>query len=385
MTIETTARNATLADLADLLKRQQDVKLDAVVPATAIRSLGGVLYVRGLTVMEDSLDLRPTEICDGHIADKLGIPVAYLRRMRTERPDLYDVNLNGWLHGTAGTGLDGYNADEIVQPDPRSFLLRAFSDPDGGEGIARALHSDRYGIVDNLDVLLAALAGVKESGVETEIVSADLSERRMVVRFAAPSVAALAPTLLRGYRSPFTGAEGAENPTVFAGFELSNSETGGGAFSIVPRLIVEVCTNGMKLTKDAFRKIHLGSQMEDGIVRYSDDTRRKSIELVSAQTRDAVATFLDMDYVEGAIVRLEQNAGVVIADPIAAFARLAKQQNFTADEQALILSHFISGALATAGGVLHAITSAAQVVGDPDRAYELEGGAVAAMEALAAV
>ena len=49
----------------------------------------------------------PTEVCDQGIADKLGIPAAYLRRMREHKPDLYDANVNGWLDG-----------------DDRRFLLR---------------------------------------------------------------------------------------------------------------------------------------------------------------------------------------------------------------------------------------------------------------------
>jgi len=33
------------------------------------------------------------------MADKLGIPVAYLRRLRAEHLALYDANVNGWLRG----------------------------------------------------------------------------------------------------------------------------------------------------------------------------------------------------------------------------------------------------------------------------------------------
>lgn len=58
------------------------------------------------------------------------------------------------------------------------------------------------------------------------------NERRMYVQIASQSVAAHAETLLRGYVSPFTGARGTDNPLVFAGFVLTNSETGHGSFSI---------------------------------------------------------------------------------------------------------------------------------------------------------
>jgi hypothetical protein len=93
-------------------------------------------------------------VCDQGIADKLGIPAAYLRRTREGNPALYDANVNGWL-----------------ERDDRSFLVRCLRGSGGGAGV-----------------------------------------------------------LLSRYRSPFTGASGADNPVVFAGFILANSETGCGAF-----------------------------------------------------------------------------------------------------------------------------------------------------------
>ena len=56
----------------------------------------------------------------------------------------------------------------------------------------------------------------------------------MYVRVVCEQVRALAPALLAGYRSPFTGAAGADNPVVFAGFVITNSETGCGAFTPDP-------------------------------------------------------------------------------------------------------------------------------------------------------
>src|SRR5690606_20239204 len=103
---------------------------------------------------------------------------------------------------------------------------------------------------------------------------------RMYVRVVAPEVQALAPTLLAGYRSPFTGQSGTDNPTVFAGFEISNSEVGGGAFTIVPRLVIQVCNNGLKITKDAVRNVHLGARLDDGVIRWSESTQRQNLDLV---------------------------------------------------------------------------------------------------------
>jgi hypothetical protein len=184
-------RNATLEDLAALLRDQQARKVDIVAPATAIRASGGDL------VVDDSVPLigpggvtmtagtyRPTEVCDHGIADKLGIPAAYLRRLREQRPAIYDANVNGWLGG-----------------DDRRFLVRCLRGDDGG-GAARAFLSDGYKIIDSLDVLMAALDGIRGSGLPVQVAGCDLTDRRMYVRVVCEDVAVLAPALLAGYRSP---------------------------------------------------------------------------------------------------------------------------------------------------------------------------------------
>ncbi len=235
----TSVRNVTLADLAAMLRDQPARKVDIVAPASAIRAACGQLVIDGTDPVlgSDGVTMTtgayvPTEVCDQGLADKLGIPTPYLRRMRERRPDLYDANVNGWLDG-----------------DPRRFLIRCLRPGSGtGSGAARAFLSDGYKRIDNLDVLLAALDGVRAAGVPVEVDGCDLTERRMYVRGVCEQVATLAPALLAGYRSPFTGAAGADNPVVFAGFVISNSETGCGALTLTPRLVVQVCRNGMTIT-----------------------------------------------------------------------------------------------------------------------------------------
>lgn len=389
--IRTDARNATLSDLAALLQDQHARKIDVVAPATAIRAKGGLIIVSGTepTLTDSGVTMtagtyRPTADFDGHVAEKLGIPLAYVRRMRNERPDLYDANVNGLLHGRSRKNADGTN-EVIFDADSRAFMFRGFRDDDGNPGVARALLSDRFGGADHLDALTAVLAGVRSSGVEVEIDGCDLTDRRMYVKISAPAVAVLAPDLLKGYRSPYSGAVGDENPTVFAGFIVSNSETGGGAFSITPRMIVRVCTNGLTITKDAMRAVHLGGKLEEGVVRWSDDTERKNLDVITAKARDAVATFLDIDYVRTTINALERKAGVEVKNAADVVEHVAKRLAFSQAETALILDHFIRGGQLTAGGIMQAVTSAAQEITDADAAYELEAKGVEAMMVAAAL
>ncbi|MGH3155607.1 MAG: DUF932 domain-containing protein [Streptosporangiaceae bacterium] len=367
-------RNATLADLAGLLRDQQARKVDIVAPAAAVRAAGGrlviddsapVLGADGVTVTAGSY--LPTEVCDQGIAEKLGIPAAYLRRLREQRPGLYDANVNGWLAG-----------------DGRRFLIRCLRGEDGG-GAARAFLSDGYKIIDNLDVLLAALDGVRQSGMPAVVDGCDLTERRMYVRVVCEEVGVLAPALLAGYRSPFTGAAGADNPVVFAGFVITNSETGCGAFTLLPRLVVQVCRNGMTITRDAMRAVHLGERLDEGVVTWSGNTRDKTLALITAKTTDAVGAFLDPSYVQAALRQVERDAGHELADPQEAVQAVSQRLRFTESQQAGILAHFIRGGDVTAGGILHAVTSVARTLADADAAHEMESQGLRALEIAAAL
>lgn len=279
------ARHASLTDLVGVLRAQHAAKLDVVAPARDLRAVGGYLRVAGVgeaRLTERGVDipsvvLRPTALADSAVAGKLGIPVGYLRRLRTEHLGLYDANVNGWLD---------------TAPASRRFLIRALVDGEGG-GVLRGFLSDSFRIVDNLDVLMAALQGIREAGAQVEITEADLTESRMYVKVRSETVAAQAPQLLAGYTSPFTGARGAENPLVFAGFVISNSETGAGKFRIVPRLEVKVCDNGMILDKHALSAVHLGGRLPEGQIQWSADTQQAALDLVIKKARDAVAAFLD--------------------------------------------------------------------------------------------
>lgn len=378
--MQTTLRNATLDTLVTELREQQEAKQDLIVPARDLWSREGRVFVRGageptLTesgVTTGNVELNASDIYDEGVSAKIGVPRAYLRSLRTSgRTDLVDSNLNGLLHGSRDLEVPG---------DDRRFMLRTFKGEGDGYGTARALLSDKFNVIDNWDVLMATLEGMQAAGLTANVVrQADLTNRRMYVQIVAPEIQALAPELLRNYRSPFSGDRGADNPTVFAGFVLSNSETGGGAFTITPRLEVQVCTNGMTIASDAVSRRHLGSRMEDdGVVQYSGETHAQNLRLIKLQTRDAVRTFLDTEYMTKVITRVTEKAGRPVAKPEEIVKTIVKREAYSKDDAEGILSHFIKGSDLTHGGVFHAITSYAQTVADADKAYAMEADALSA-------
>lgn len=387
----TTLRSAEMEDLAALLTEQQARKLDVVARADQLTAVGGGLKVTGSAaeITEDGVTpadgfYRFNDVAIEHLADKLKIPVSYLRRMHQERTDLFDANVNGWLHGLPGVaGLE----DDGIPGDPRKFLVRLFAPTvdENGIGICRGILSDRYKMVDHNDVWMAALDGATRAGVDLRVQSCDLTDRRMYIRVHAPTVEALAPDLLAGYRSPWSGDEGNANPIVFAGFLIANSEVGEGSATITPQIVVRICTNGMTMTKDALRAIHLGKRHEQGLVTWSDETRAKELELIRAQAADTVRTFCNVEYVRAKLAELNELAGIPIeGDPAKAVEVVTNRLSYSDAQRADVLTMFVKGGQLTAGGIMQAVTAAAQTQPDGDAQAAMEADALDALAFAAA-
>lgn len=395
---QTNTRNSSLQDLVDLLSAQNVDKHDAVIPLQAITSNGGILYVAGMGMDGPAGEpglFRPTPIMDGHMADRLGIPVKYLRWLRENRIDLYDLNVNGLIHGYADLGGEGEATYEMVDANGDVVMLRTFANQAGGIGIARCMMSDRYGCYDNLDMVFALLAGVRDSGMEVEVTSCDLSERRMIIRMEAPNLLIEAADLMKGYRSPFGSSSGGTYGTynvtaraegkkagdcVGGGIVATNSETGGGAWSTAPYLRFLSCGNGLTINKFIMRQVHLGGKLEEGIIKWTAETEERNLALIAAKTKDAVTSFLDEGFIQKILDGLTEKAVKPIKNAAEMVELVSRELHYTAEQQAGILDHFIKGAQVTCGGIMHAVTSWAQEVEDSDTAFDFESSAIDAME-----
>lgn len=421
--MQLTARNTDAQSLFSLLEAQEAQKIDITAKAVDIRALDGQIVLatgaepifseRGMTAVDGTY--VASDVFVGHLADRLGVPVRYLRKLAADRPDLFDANVNGWLQGTTDMtpALDGEPL-RYADADPRSFLFRGFAGDGETPNTARALLSDRYDIFDNQHVLAAVLAGFQQANAgEIQVAGADVSDKNMYVRFIAPQVAVGAQDLLRGYRSPFAGdpsadpwaqvvrvgdggwtvdraraaaqAEGmgferGSEPLLWAGFEVTNSELGFGSTTITPRAEFQICRNGLKITVDAASKIHLGGRLETGVVSWSQETRRKALELVTAKTADAVGQFLTPAYWETKVAELSEKANRPVKDAEKTIATVAEKFGFTETERKSIFDHFLRGGQITAGGVMNAVTSAAQTVADADKASDMEAAAVKVLD-----
>ncbi|MGW1729011.1 hypothetical protein ACWCQK_39905 [Streptomyces sp. NPDC002306] len=117
---------------------------------------------------------------------------------------------------------------------------------------------------------------------------------------------------------------------------------------------------------------------------WSGETQRKTLELISSKTADAVRTFLSREYVEAKVREAEAAAGTVLAEPAKTIEHVTRTLSIGAEAKDMILAHFVRGGQMTAGGVMQAITSTAQTLTDADHAATLEALALPALTAAAA-
>lgn len=379
---ESTLSNADLPDLIDLLKQQFTQRVDHIVPTSTIRLNGGNLELAALDEVAVPAQMtengvtggfsfdpsglyKPNRIVDSHLASLFEIPLRYVRRLREQDVELLDINVNRWAA----------KAEAGHKRMLRTVYGQVPNQP-GLTGIVRAILSDRYLIMDNLDAAMSVLSGLAEGGFGIHNIRAlNLTESRMYIDVEVPEVAVAGRSLVQNYVSPFTGQTGAELPLVHAGVRITNSEIGMGKLSATPYCVFEVCANGAQMNVDALQKVHLGGALGEGTIDWSTDTRVKADELVRAQVRDAISHFVSEDYLNSVVDRLEKDAGVEITRPETVIETVAKEMAYTAEEQDNILNKFFASRKFDTGGVYQAVTAAAQDIKDFDRRFEVEGSA----------
>ena len=287
-------KNLSLQEIVQQLQNQNLLKQDFVVPSKYLKmndanlivineskldSLSKLLLDTGIAVNENDLEkieLAVLDCCHSQIGTRLEIPKKYYDKMLSKERyhHILDYNVTNWFS----------------EKNENNFLLRTFIDKDQKTGIARAILSDRYNVLDNYDVMLATLDAIRESGINVQIESGDITDTKFYMRFVCPDIEMEAPEILKNYRVP-DGTQGGNG--IISGFVISNSETGNGKFSISPRAVVLACRNGMIFKNDAFQKTHLGSKMEEfTTIDWSEETRQKNYELVCSQVKDAIKYLL---------------------------------------------------------------------------------------------
>lgn len=296
------------------------------------------------------------------LARRAGIPTVYAKRLREEDPALLAHNFNRWL-----PTLDG----------DKTILLRGL---DTGSGpLARAFLSDKYGIMDDHEVLEAAHTALQTNGLLDRLTVTGFSQgmNSFHLRLIDNSGMTDARDYLRNKTGNRSGGfvNKAEDPDfVTSMLHVSNSEIGRSAVRVEGGAYRIVCTNGMlaPLSGGAFSKKHFGFT-SGGLNAYVVGKAEEILRSAAALTK-----------------RLVESQGEVLDNPVEAVERIVQQNRVSKREQTAILGQLGIDPLTfdraeldrpfTAYDLVNAITATARDLNDPDARATLERVAASALD-----
>ncbi len=352
-TIDIPVETNPLETLVQKIETQDKVKEDYVVTAGSVKYNSADAMLEMISTTGDIVGYTLTDHAHNQISEKLEIPRAYYRKMKSEYGDLLADNINGWLSRKQQT----------------KYLLRTFNYPENK--ICRAVLSNRYNILDNSDVLYAALEAIKKTGVKVEIVKAEITDARMYLHVVAPEIHIEATNLLDGYlanRSTAVTGNG-----IISGMVISNSETGEGTMEISARAQILKCRNGLHDRMAKFRKVHLGGTLNTGMIEWSQNTRNKNYELIISQVQDSVKTYLSQEYLGQLTTRLQQYKEIPVEHPTGLIEKVSTELSIGEQHKQSILRYFLQDGDESVLGMMNAVTREAQKMG-PDDQFTVESG-----------
>lgn len=347
------ASNVGVTELLGRLKEWDERKCDFNLRSNQIYMEGGMLQ---FTTRPEIIE--PSRPMITQIASKLKIPQRYYDYMVEEgETELLDKNVTTWF--------------KSLEADHKNMIRSYNPLENGGVSVGRALLSNKYKIIDHTAILTAVLVTIMKSGMNIKVENADITERKMHVRFMNPDAIVSGSKFLENYKNPETGENGSDGG-IMAGFILNNSETGFGSYSILPRAIIGACTNGIIWYDEAKRKTHIGAALDEGDIDWSTSTKQKNMELIMSQMEDYIYHFSSVEYLKTKIDALEGKASQDLLYPIEATQNICGLLDLSEEQTSEVLNYFSKSGDTTYGGVGQALTYFAHKQDDADLRFDIE-------------
>jgi hypothetical protein len=303
-----------LERLIEELERQKPLKWDKKAGSSELQMLPLENQVK-LQIGSDS-SFSIIQPCHVQIAEKLEIPLKYYHKMESEAPELLAENVNTWLNRTK-----------------KDFFVRGLGNS------VRAFLSDRYRVIDHLDVLYCSLNELQAH--EAEIEDCFLSETEMNIKVKSQK--------LRDFVRH-------KDDLIMGGLFLTNSETGHKALRVEPRVFRVKCSNGMIIEEFVTREIHLGDEVLDEMIYLS--VRRSIKELFNR--------FGEITQI------LREATEIKVKSPQKVINNVVEQYKLSEAQKESILIAFGAEPEYDKYGIANAITLAAQKEETWEKSVELE-------------
>ncbi len=303
-------------NLIEELERQKPLKWDQKIDSS---QLGMVLDGNPKFQLNGKENLFAiTRPCHNQIAERLEIPVRYYTKMENEAPDLLIENVNTWL-----------------KKNSKEAFIRGL-----GHSV-RAFLSDKYRVIDHLDVLYCSLNELQAYEVEVEDCFLSETEMNLKVR---------SHTLKDFVRH--------KDDLIIGGLLLVNSETGHRALRVEPRMFRVQCTNGMVIEELMTRQVHLGN---------GDDEFDEMVYLsIRRSIKELFGRF-------GEIIQiLRETTEIKVKSPQRVINNLVDHYRLSEEQKERILIAFGTEPEHDKYGIANAVTRAAQNEENWEKSLELE-------------
>lgn len=303
-----------LESLIQELERQKPLKWDEKLHSSEIRMVLAGNGPKFQIKANESFAIN--NACHTQIAEKLEIPQRYYNRMKEEAPELLAVNVNSWL-----------------ERNGKDYFIRGLGNS------VRAFLSDRYRVIDHLDVLMCALNELQAH--EAEIEDCYLSDIEMCIKVKSQSL----KNFVRH-----------KDDLIIGGLFLTNSETGHKALRVEPRVFRVKCSNGMIIEEFVVREIHLGDEILDEMIYLSI---RRSIRELFSRFGEITQTLRD-------------STEIKITSPQKVINNVVEQYRLSEAQRDNILMAFGAEPEYDCYGIANALTLAAQKEETWEKSVELE-------------
>lgn len=270
------------------------------------------------------------------LADTLRVPVRYLDRLtESKHLALVEANLNG-----------------LLQAEPKRHLVRTVA------GRVRAVLSDAYRCVDNLDLLTIALQEFQALGVEVWDLRHDEDGGHFRVQGVCGALSAAVRGDLPGQHKIHRLPDGVPD-TVWPMVTLSNSETGDGRLLVQPGCLRAACANGMT-QGTALGRTHVGKKNDTvGEVVYSDETKRLEDEVLIRKVREMIRATFSPERFQLMVAAMNEATQRAFEQPTLVVDAAVKALGLPTEHKEAILEALLFSRDVTQFGLAQAITAQA--------------------------
>lgn len=296
-------------DLFNNISSYERNKRDYNVPLTAMKSVdGNIVLDRSKYKMFDHYNM--TEHSFSQLCTRLGMPVRYMRKCFDTDTAIFDKNVNFW----------------IKEAQDATWLMRT------RDSLVRAFLSDRYAVLDNMEVV-TGIVKIRQEAPDMNIKDFYMDENYFNLRCVFPE-----KLNMNGRKDP-----------VFLGVNLLNSEVGLKRVTIEVCLWRQVCSNGLIIAEShevLFNQRHLFVKHENLTVNFLT-ALNKAYEVGKGylqKFRDTSDIIVDDEKITHLLTELPES--------------FAEKVNFSIEEPTLF-------------GLINAITSSAKELPFEQR-YEME-------------